>query len=74
MRRIGLAVVFALSFVLAPNAGEAQQPNKIPRIGYLTAGSAMSGSTRIEAFRQGLHALGYVEGKDIVIEYRNAEG
>src|SRR5215475_7587 len=74
MRRIGLAVVFALSLVLAPNAGEAQQPNKIPRIGYLTAGSALSASTRIEAFRQGLHALGYVEGKDIVIEYRNAEG
>jgi putative ABC transport system substrate-binding protein len=53
---------------------QAQQPTKVPRIGYLAAGSALSAHTRIEAFRQGLHALGYVEGKDIVIEYRNAAG
>ena len=53
---------------------EAQQPKKIPRIGYLAAGSALNASSRIEAFRQGLHALGYLEGKDIVIECRNAAG
>ena len=52
----------------------AQQPTKVPRIGYLTAGSPSSQSTRIEAFRQGLHELGYVEGKYIVIEWRYAEG
>jgi putative tryptophan/tyrosine transport system substrate-binding protein len=60
-------------FALCPSA-EAQQPRKVPRIGHLSAGSAVSGSQRIEAFRQGLHALGYVEGKNIAIEYRNAAG
>jgi putative tryptophan/tyrosine transport system substrate-binding protein len=63
----------ALLFALCVSA-EAQQTTKVPRIGYLAAGAALSASTRIEAFRQGLHALGYVEGKDIVIEYRYAAG
>jgi putative ABC transport system substrate-binding protein len=49
----------------------AQQPGKVPRIGYLFPGSA---STRDEAFRQGLREVGYVEGRNIVIEYRFAEG
>ena len=53
---------------------EAQQPAKIPRIGFLAASSAPIAATRIDAFRQGLRALGYVEGKDIVIEFRFAEG
>jgi putative tryptophan/tyrosine transport system substrate-binding protein len=60
-------------FALCPPA-EAQQTRKVPRIGYLSAGSAMGSSQRIEAFRQGLYALGYVEGKNIAIEYRNAAG
>jgi len=63
------AMLFALSFSV-----EAQQAKKVPRIGYLAAGSAPVAATRLEAFRQGLRALGYVEGKDIVIEYRNAAG
>jgi ABC-type uncharacterized transport system substrate-binding protein len=50
---------------------EAQQRTKIPRIGWLTAGSL--NSPRIEAFRQGLRELGYVEGKNIVIEWRFGE-
>jgi len=50
----------------------AQQPTKIPRIGYLSAGVGLY-SPR-EAFRQALRELGYVEGKNIIIEYRNAEG
>jgi putative ABC transport system substrate-binding protein len=49
------------------------QPTKIPRIGYLGA-SPSANSERIEAFRQGLRELGYVEGKNIVVEYRYAEG
>jgi putative ABC transport system substrate-binding protein len=54
---------------------EAQQPAKIPRIGYLSsAGSLSAISARTEAFRQGLHDLGYVEGKNIVIEWRSSEG
>jgi len=52
---------------------EAQQPTKIPRIGYLGGGSPSSNPARIEAFRQGLRELGYVEGKNIVIEWRYAE-
>jgi putative ABC transport system substrate-binding protein len=68
--RIALCtMLFALSL-----SAEAQQPTKIPRIGFLSA-SFLSGLTaRIEAFRQGLRELGYVEGKNIVIELRFAEG
>jgi putative ABC transport system substrate-binding protein len=52
----------------------AQQPTKIPRIGYLTPVSLSANSARVDAFRQGLRELGYVEGKNIVIEWRSAEG
>jgi putative ABC transport system substrate-binding protein len=53
---------------------EAQQPTKIPRIAYLSAGSASSQASRIEVFKHGLRDLGYAEGKDIIIEQRYAEG
>jgi putative ABC transport system substrate-binding protein len=53
---------------------EAQQPKKVPRIGYLATGSASAVSRLTEAFREGLRELGYVEGKDIAIEYRYADG
>ena len=53
---------------------EAQQGGKVPRVGFLVASSASFYSSRIEAFRQGLRDLGYVEGKNIAIEYRFAEG
>jgi len=51
-----------------------QKPTKIPRIGYLTGVSPSTNSGRHETFRQGLRELGYVEGKNIVIEWRSAEG
>jgi ABC-type uncharacterized transport system substrate-binding protein len=54
-------------------AVEAQQPAKIPRIGWLTTGFLTSAPDRQEAFRQGLRELGYVEGKNILIEWRGAE-
>jgi putative ABC transport system substrate-binding protein len=61
--------------LLAPcPATEAQQPTKIPRIGYLSTVSPAANVTRIEALRQGLRELGYVDGKNIVIEWRYAEG
>jgi len=53
---------------------EAQQAKKMPRIGYLGANFPTTNPARIEAFRQGLRDLGYVEGKNIVIEWRYAEG
>jgi putative tryptophan/tyrosine transport system substrate-binding protein len=65
--------VCALFFALCSFA-KAQQSTKIPRIGYLAGPSLSSMSARTEAFRQGLRELGYVEGKNIVIEYRYAEG
>jgi len=64
-----LGVLFLQTFYLA----YAQQPTKIARIGYLNPGDPISRVYRIEAFRQGLKELGYVEGKNIVIEYRFAE-
>ncbi len=66
-----------LFIVVALGAGatiaETQQPKKVPRIGFLLATSLSVESARIEAFRQGLRELGYVEGKNIVIEWRYAE-
>jgi putative ABC transport system substrate-binding protein len=61
------ALLFAYSFPV-----EAQQPTKVSRIGYLAAGDGRGAG--IEAFRQGLGELGYIEGKNIVIESRWAEG
>src|SRR5216684_4062142 len=59
--------------LVAPFAAEAQQAAKIARIGYLSGDLAASPHTH-EAFRQGLRDLGYVEGRNVVIEYRSAEG
>jgi putative ABC transport system substrate-binding protein len=53
---------------------EAQQPKNTPRIGFLSSLSPAAISARIEAFRWGLKELGYIEGKNIVIEERSAEG
>ena len=55
-------------------SAEAQQPKKVPQIGYLAGTGPDAQLARIEAFRQGLRELGYVEGKNIVIESRYAEG
>jgi putative ABC transport system substrate-binding protein len=52
----------------------AQQPKKVPHVGYLTVSSLSSNASRNEAFRQGMRELGYVEGKNIVIEWRSGEG
>ena len=63
------------AMLLAPSFPvDAQQAGKIPRIGYLNATSPSTSPARVEAFRQGLRELGYVEGKNIVIEFRHAEG
>ena len=56
-----------------PITGYAQQPGKIFRIGFLGFGSAATWANRIDALRGGLRELGYVEGKNIVIEFRWTE-
>ena len=78
-RRIGnrkwagiFAIVVALTVCGA--RAEAQQPKKVPRIGYLSPDDPARESTRSEAIRLTLRELGYVEGKNIVIEYRYADG
>ena len=67
-------VAIGVAFAMCGAVAQAQQPKKVPRIGFLGATSPSVESARIEAFRQGLRELGYVEGKNIVIEYRWAEG
>lgn len=71
------AVIVATAILMIANLAEAQQPKKIPRIGYLTGQRPTSSdrsSPNVEAFRQGLRDLGYTEGKNIIIEYRGADG
>ena len=68
------SILIAVLMLAVAVIAEAQQPKKIPRIGFLGALSPSSILARIEAFRQGLRELGYVEGKNLVIEYRWAEG
>jgi putative tryptophan/tyrosine transport system substrate-binding protein len=53
---------------------EAQQPKKVPRIGYLSTVDRPSDLPRAEGLRRGLRELGYIEGQNIAIEYRYAEG
>jgi putative ABC transport system substrate-binding protein len=65
-------VVGTLALLAAPLAVEAQQAGRIPRIGVLTTRTA--GDARLEGLLQGLHELGYVEGRNLLVEYRDAEG
>ncbi len=74
MRRkfFGLALgtlLFALCF-----PAQAQQPKKVPRIGYLTSSEPSLASARSETIRRAPRELGYIEGQNIAIEYRYAEG
>src|SRR5512138_461669 len=74
---IGLRVAFSITLLLgglfSPLAAAAQQAAKVPRIGYLHPNLAASPHLA-EAFRHGLRDLGYVEGRNVVIEYRDAAG
>src|SRR5437899_9082573 len=73
MRRIGLAVVLALSLALAPFAAEAQ-PGKVFRVGFLTAYSSNADAPLFDSFRQGMRELGYEEGRNVAYQTRWAEG
>jgi putative ABC transport system substrate-binding protein len=71
----GLMLTLALGFLLAPLCADAQQPTKVYRIGWLHPGlSHPAPHPSLEVFRQGLRELGYVEGQNLVTEYRFAEG
>ena len=63
----------ATCFFLSVNLVHAQQTGKIPRIGYLEPGTASGNTVLLDGFRQELSKLGWIEGKNITIEYRFAE-
>jgi putative tryptophan/tyrosine transport system substrate-binding protein len=71
---IGYIVTLTLSLLAAPFAVHAQQPTKVPRVGYLSDESSSLGSASFEPLAQGLRALGYLEERTIVLEHRYAEG
>jgi putative ABC transport system substrate-binding protein len=73
-RKLVGIVALVITLALGGAVALAQQTTKIPRIGYLQATPPSAVSARTKAFQQGLRELGYVEGKNIVIEYRYAEG
>jgi ABC-type uncharacterized transport system substrate-binding protein len=75
-KSLPLLLIF-VALVVGPAKAEAQQPKKVPRIGFLSGRGAPSPTNpdpSAEAFRQGLRDLGYIEGKNIRVEYRYAEG
>jgi putative ABC transport system substrate-binding protein len=74
MTRKFLGLLVTTFLLVTASFAEAQQPTKMARIGVLPAGSPASMATRVEAFRQALRELGYVEGRNIVLEYRYADG
>jgi ABC-type uncharacterized transport system substrate-binding protein len=75
MKKAGfLSVLYVLALLAVAVAAEAQQPKKVPRIGFLSAASPSAISDRLDSFRQALTELGYIEGKNIAVEYRYADG
>ena len=74
----GLGLAFSITLLLGglvgPSAAGAQPAAKVARIGYLSVNLAAAPPHMLEAFRQGLRDLGYVEGRNVVIEYRDAAG
>lgn len=70
MRRAALGVALALGILAAPPHADAQQPKKVPVVGFL----ANIRSPATEGFQQGLRELGYVEGQTIIVEWRLAQG
>src|SRR5262249_3201115 len=73
-RQLVSTVGLAVAVLVGPLHGEAQQPSKIARIGYLATDLTGGDARYPEAFRQGLRDLGYIEGRNVVIEDRDAKG
>src|SRR6058998_2429434 len=74
MRLMGLAIILTASLNLAQLAAQGQQTGKVPRIGFLGNSTAALEANLVGPFREGLRDLGYVEGRNVLIEYRWAEG
>ena len=74
MKKAVFSIPFVVVLLAVTVMAEAQQLKKVPRIGVLIGGSASSVAARTEAFRRGLRELGYVEGKNVVFEWRYGEG
>jgi putative tryptophan/tyrosine transport system substrate-binding protein len=74
MRRRDFVTLLGSAAAVWPLATRAQQPGKVPLLGYLTGDSDSADTLRRNAFREGLHKLGYNEGQTILIEYRTAAG
>jgi putative ABC transport system substrate-binding protein len=72
MRLIGVAIVLAVSLIVAPLPTQGEQAGRVSRIAYL--GTRTPSDFGLTAFRQGLRELGWVEGQNLVIEYRFADG
>ena len=69
------AIVIGIAYLLAaPTTALAQKTQKVPRVGWLMPGTRESGTATVQAFGEGLRALGYIERKNIVIDYRFSEG
>src|SRR5215813_15435857 len=74
MKKAAVPILVAVILLTVAVATEAQQPNKVHRIGYLSPGDAASDSARSEAIRLALRERGYIDGQNIAIEYRYSEG
>src|SRR5947209_307169 len=75
MKKAAVPSILVVVVLLAVGVtADAQQPKKVPRIGFLTTASAPTSTANLEVFRQVLREFGYIEGKNIIIEYRWAEG
>jgi putative ABC transport system substrate-binding protein len=71
---VSLAVAALVMLLPGLHLADAQQPTNLPRIGFISAGDPKSTSSLDEGFRQGLRDLGYIEGKNVLVEYRYAQG
>src|SRR5262245_10065137 len=69
-----IVAAFTISVLITPSASQAQHRGHVPRVGYLGTSSASLEPELVKAFQEGLREHGYVEGQNIVIEYRWAEG
>ncbi|MGH7929912.1 MAG: ABC transporter substrate-binding protein, partial [Candidatus Binatia bacterium] len=73
-RKLVRVVALVLTFAMCGAVALAQQPKKVPRIGYLSSSDPARESARSEAIRLALRELGYIEGENVAIEYRYTEG